>query len=173
MSRPIHREPNPPAQAKRRRARAAALVGDTGQALVEFVLVLPLVLLILFGIAYAGIAVNGWIDETSLAYMGARYAGLNQTCIVKGTPTRCPPGVSEQDTFLKWLTEHGDSTFVKSATATMCSPTSGLHDYVEIKLAFKYKWLPVIKLKAAESLVTDSKKYPIEQQPSTPYPSTC
>ena len=39
--------------------------------MVEFALVIPIVLLILFGIAYFGIALNDWIDETQITSEGA------------------------------------------------------------------------------------------------------
>src|SRR5437868_458087 len=52
---------------------------EEGQALVEFALVLPVLLVILFGTLDFGKAYNYWIDETHLASEGARYAAVNQT----------------------------------------------------------------------------------------------
>ena len=51
---------------------------DTGAALVEFALILPIFLLILFGALDLGKAYNYWIDETQLAHEGARYAAVNK-----------------------------------------------------------------------------------------------
>jgi Flp pilus assembly protein TadG len=51
---------------------------ERGAALVEFVLVLPLVLLLLFGMIDFGKAFNYWNDETHLANEAARYAVVNQ-----------------------------------------------------------------------------------------------
>jgi Flp pilus assembly protein TadG len=51
---------------------------DTGAALVEFALILPVFLLILFGALDLGKAYNYWIDETQLAHEGARYAAVNK-----------------------------------------------------------------------------------------------
>jgi TadE-like protein len=51
---------------------------ERGVALVEFALVLPLVLLLLFGMIDAGKAINYWNDETHLANEGARYASVNK-----------------------------------------------------------------------------------------------
>ncbi len=59
--------------------------------MVEFALVIPIVLLILFGIAYFGIALNDWIDETQITSEGARFAEVNENCIVKGSPHSCEP----------------------------------------------------------------------------------
>jgi Flp pilus assembly protein TadG len=51
---------------------------EQGAALVEFVLVLPLVLLLLFGMIDFGKAFNYWNDETHLANEAARYAVVNK-----------------------------------------------------------------------------------------------
>jgi TadE-like protein len=51
---------------------------ERGVALVEFVLVLPLVLLLLFAMIDFGKAFNYWNDETHLANEAARYAVVNK-----------------------------------------------------------------------------------------------
>src|SRR5919108_5201087 len=61
-----------------RGARRRFIARERGAALVEFVLVLPLVLLLLFGMIDFGKAFNYWNDETHLANEAARYAVVNQ-----------------------------------------------------------------------------------------------
>lgn len=56
--------------------KASALRGDDGQALVEFALALPLLVLFLFGIIYFAEALNYWNDETNAANVAARYAAV-------------------------------------------------------------------------------------------------
>ena len=51
---------------------------EAGAALVEFVLVLPLLLVLLLGMLDLGKAFNYWIDETHLAHEGARFAAVNK-----------------------------------------------------------------------------------------------
>ena len=51
---------------------------EAGAALVEFVLVLPLVLVLLLGMLDLGKAFNYWIDENHLAHEGARFAAVNK-----------------------------------------------------------------------------------------------
>jgi Flp pilus assembly protein TadG len=62
---------------------------ESGQAMVEFMLVLPVIAVILFGITSFGIALNGQIDETHIVSNGARLAEVDATCGVgkqiKGT----------------------------------------------------------------------------------------
>ena len=51
---------------------------ESGTALVEFAFVLPLLLVLVLGIADFGRAFNYWIDTTHLANVAARYAAVNQ-----------------------------------------------------------------------------------------------
>lgn len=51
---------------------------ESGVALVEFALVLPLLLLVLFGVFEFGRVFNYWIDETHLANEAARWAAVDR-----------------------------------------------------------------------------------------------
>ena len=51
---------------------------ERGVALVEFALVLPILLVLLFGMLDFGRAFNYWIDSTHLANEGARWAVVNK-----------------------------------------------------------------------------------------------
>ena len=51
---------------------------ESGQALPEFALVLPLLLVLLFGMLDFGKAFNYWIDTTQITSEGARYAAVNR-----------------------------------------------------------------------------------------------
>jgi len=72
-------------------ARRRSLRSERGQALVEFVLLLPVFLLITFGLIEFGKGFNYWIDVTHLANEGARYAAVNRwpTCPQDDT-SACP-----------------------------------------------------------------------------------
>lgn len=60
-------------------ARRPSPADERGVALVEFALVLPLILLLLFGMIDFGKAFNYWNDETHLANQAVRYAVVNRT----------------------------------------------------------------------------------------------
>lgn len=47
---------------------------ESGQALVEFALILPLFLMLIFGIIQFGIGLNYWLDLNRIANQGARWA---------------------------------------------------------------------------------------------------
>src|SRR3954470_13820041 len=58
---------------------------EDGVALVEFALVAPLLLVILFGMLDFGRIFNYWIDATHLANEGARWAVVNKNPATSGT----------------------------------------------------------------------------------------
>lgn len=68
---------------RRRPARSAAR--DRGAAAVEFALLLPVLLLLVFGIIDFGRALNAQITLTQAAREGARLAALGQSNVVSGT----------------------------------------------------------------------------------------
>jgi len=81
---------------------------DRGSVAVEFALLLPLLLLIAFGIIDFGRALNAQITLTQAAREGARLAALNQLNVVSRTQaaavglspvsvsvTSCPPGAGQ------------------------------------------------------------------------------
>jgi Flp pilus assembly protein TadG len=55
-----------------------AIADESGAALVEFVLVLPLLLVLLLGTLDLGKAYNYWVDENQLAHEGARFAAVDK-----------------------------------------------------------------------------------------------
>lgn len=68
--------------------RIQRLQGEDGQALVEFALAIPLLLLVLFAIIQFGEAINYYNEETNVANLAARYAIVATTpsCSSGGTP---------------------------------------------------------------------------------------
>ena len=83
-------------------------VGDRGAAAVEFALLLPLLLLLVFGIIDFGRAINAQITLTQAARTGARLAALGQPNVVSATQaaatglspvtvgvTPCPAGATQ------------------------------------------------------------------------------
>jgi hypothetical protein len=158
------------AQRTRRSRATRACRSENGQALVEFTLILPIILIILFAIAYFGLALNDWIDETQLASEGARFAAVNESCIVKEAPKRCEGAPQEEAAFLAWLTKQGDNAQVRGAKATICSNTSTNEGYVQVKLTYNYEWLPILHVGPSTPL-TSTAQMKIEEQPATHYPA--
>jgi len=85
---------------------------EQGAALVEFVLVLPLVLLLLFGMVDFGKAFNYWNDETHLANEAARQAVVNKC-------PQCSSGQKIND----WIRTEADSAELRNGgTQSISSP---------------------------------------------------
>jgi Flp pilus assembly protein TadG len=74
-----------------------------GQALVEFALVLPVLVLLVFGVLKLGIAATSWSDETHLANEAARFAVVN-SC------PGCAPGQKLND----WILTQADTGDLKT-----------------------------------------------------------
>jgi TadE-like protein len=122
---------------------------EGGVALVEFALVLPLILLLLFGMIDFGKAFNYWNDETHLSAEAARAAAVN----------RCPDcGGAKINTWIKGL---ADSSELRNGSTSVSPPGLGVciwfpdnsnplddpardharGDPVEVVVSARYNWL--------------------------------
>jgi hypothetical protein len=70
---------------------------ESGQALVEFALILPLFLMIVVGIIQFGVGLNFWLDMQRIANQGARWAVVNEYpgCPRSGPNTPCATTLQE------------------------------------------------------------------------------
>ena len=116
--------------------------GESGAALVEFALVLPILLLLLLGMLDFGKAFNYWIDQTHLAHEGARWAVVNKNP---------GPGPTLQDSMrLKANT----TELLNGGTASVPNPvqvcigfpsgSSNVGDPVQVTVSVDYNWIPFI-----------------------------
>ena len=118
---------------------------ESGQALVEFALVLPLLLLLVFGMLDFGKAYNYWNDATHLTAEGARYAAVNRK-----------PKPLEAASLQEQILAQADTTELREgltsppiAPAQVCIdfPNGGSHvsgDPVRMTMTFTYHFLPFI-----------------------------
>jgi Flp pilus assembly protein TadG len=138
---------------------------EDGQAVVELALVLPLLLLILFGIAQFGLALNAASDETHLANEVARYAVVNED--------------PSKEALAAWGKSQADSSALSGQTVCITFPTNGvtgtskqIGDPVEVVVKGTMSWLPIIKLKAASTVVEGKARMRLETAP-TSYGKEC
>jgi hypothetical protein len=122
---------------------------ERGQALVEFALVVPLILLLVLGIVDFGLAYNYKNDQTSLANQALRYGVVN-TC------APCGPGQPIED----YVKTTADSPQLESGgtgwgiqqpgvTITFCLPngSNGQDGQpLEARATSNYDWLPFLNL---------------------------
>jgi hypothetical protein len=151
-----------------RRSRVGATLRDQrGQALVEIALVLPFLLLILFGITQFALALNSANDQTHIANEIARYATVNEN-----------PGGGES--LQAWGKKQADKG--EEATGTICisfpNGSSNPGDPVKVEFKSTINWLPGgtsvnEALKGLSNFpITGSATMRLEQTPST-YSAGC
>lgn len=141
-----------------------ALRRQDGQALVELALVLPVLLLAVFGIVDFGRAMNYDGQATHLANEAARYAAVDQV----------PAGAT--GTLGQWVRAQVDSPELASGTGSVAGApsvcvsypngTSNVGDPVTISMSFTYSWLPVLNLNVANTTITRTATMRIENPPT-------
>ena len=111
--------------------------GQRGQALVEFALVLPLILLVILGVFDFGSAYNQKNDLNSLANQAARYAEVNA----------CAPCSSGQKIGDYVPTTADTNTLKTSMSITFCLPngTNNVGDPLQVTASAPFSWLGGVK----------------------------
>lgn len=157
--------------------RRHTLLDDRGVALVEFALVAPLLMLLLFGMVDFGRAFNYWIDETHLANTGARWAVVDRNpgspagvdCVDAGTVCLQEYIVSEADT--GELQSKAEACIDFPAAAL--DPANEPGDYsvtVIVRMESPFEWLPIVAL--APKHITSKSTMRLEKRP-TNYTTGC
>ena len=118
---------------------------ESGVALVEFALILPVLLLILFAILDFGRAFNYWIDMTHLANEGSRWAVVNDN---QGAPSQTLQQYIQSRANTPELRDGGTSQVPDPLEvcielgASQATATAG--DPVQVTVKTGYNWLPFI-----------------------------
>src|ERR671924_19888 len=139
---------------------------EEGVALVEFALILPILVLLLFGMLDFGKAFNYWIDETHLANEGARWAVVNKNPASSGT-------------LQEYIRQQATTSELRSGgTASLPSPvrvcidfpngTSNVGDPVRVTLSATYRWLGIItsEVGLTDTTITGSSIMRLEARPT-------
>lgn len=160
-----------------------ALRPDSGQALVEMAVVLPILVVIVLGILDFGRAINYWNDETHVANLAARYAAVGQlpsdsTC---GTGKfgsgetlaqyiQCQLGIDSTEL----ANGSGSANGPKSAIGiTICIPNNTQNQPVTVTLSSQYQWLPFLGgLPVTSSTIKGSATQEIENPPPSTWATT-
>ena len=131
--------------------------------MVEFALVIPVLLLVLFGTLDFAKAFNYWIDETHLAAEGARWAVVNSN-----------PG---SGSLQQYIQQQADSSQLRGL-AHVCitfptNPASGtsgqVGDPVQVTVKSDYNWMPFVASRASlapSTVITGSATMRLEALPS-------
>jgi hypothetical protein len=145
---------------------------EDGQALVEFALVLPVLVLILFGMIHFGKAVNYWNDATHLTAEAARFAAVDRKPDPSSAASLQAQILGQADT--KELREGKTDSVVSPARVCVDFPngTSNVGDPVRVKMTFSYSWMPLLDLVPGTLPITSSTVMRLEARP-TNYAAGC
>jgi hypothetical protein len=143
----------------------AHITDEEGQALVEFALVLPVLILVLFGAIHFGRAFNYWNDETHLTAEAARFAAVNRK-----------PDPSSALTLQQQIKNQADAADLKSGASVCVSfpnspsgtPAPVAGDPVQVRMSFVFNWIPLIgtKVGVGSTTITSSTVMRLEAQPT-------
>jgi Flp pilus assembly protein TadG len=152
-------------QPQRRSGRLAVIRAQAaeqhGTALVEFALVLPLLLAILFGIAQFGLAINSMNDETHLANEVARYATVNENPASTGT-------------LQEWAKRQVDSNALGGQKVCIIFPSGAeIGKPVEVTVKGTINFFPILKLKPLERAIEGKAVMRLEATPTANVTSGC
>ena len=117
------------------------LRSDSGQTVVEFGLVVPLLCILVLVFVDFGKAMNYWIDATHAADEGARLASVN---IDVTQPPYNGAGASSLQEYIKKELETNE--LQSGSTVSICFPSGDSHmgSPVEVRVAYPYHWIPFI-----------------------------
>jgi Flp pilus assembly protein TadG len=143
---------------------------EDGQALPEFALVVPVLLLILVGVISFGKAFNYWNDATHLSAEGARYAAVNRK-----------PDPSNLASLQVQIQQQSDTPELRSggttdvpAASQVCvdfpNGTSNIGDPVRVSMTFTFHWVPIVGI--GTKTITSTSVMRLEGRP-TNYAAGC
>jgi Flp pilus assembly protein TadG len=136
---------------KQRSSYRRSLHGESGVAIIEFALILPLLMLIVVVILDFGRALNYWVDTTHLASEGARYAAVD----------RVPAGYTSLQAFIRDQADSGElrdggsqSIADPLEVCVTAAADDEVGDPVEVQVSTTYSWIPLLGIDDASTTIT-------------------
>jgi Flp pilus assembly protein TadG len=146
---------------------------ESGAALVEFALVIPIVLTLLLGALDLGKAFNYWIDETHLSHEGARYAAVNKNPGPGATLQESIKGQADTPE----LKTGGTSSVPSALQVCIDFPngTTNVGDPVRVKVIITYRFLSFLvpKLGGRTEATMEATSTMRLERPPTNYTAGC
>ena len=146
---------------------------ESGQALVEFALILPLFLLIVVGIIQFGVALNFWLDRQKIANQGARWAAVDcgQSASSPITPNPCSPTLWQalQEQALTEGLENSVCVEVSYPGKTYPNIVAG--DPVKVRLETDFDLLPILGVPKLTLGADATMRIEIAKKSSAPNPA--
>jgi Flp pilus assembly protein TadG len=136
--------------------------GESGQALVEFALVLPLLTLVLFAMLDFGKGYNYWNDANHLTAEAARFAVVNRKPDPANVATLQMQIRQQADT--AELRNGGGSSTAGQVCVAFPNGTANVGDPVQVTMTFTFDFLPVVGF--ANKTITTSSIMRLEAAPT-------
>lgn len=145
----------------------STLRDESGQAAVEFGLLVPFLCILVLVLVDFGKAMNYWLDLNHVAAEGARKAAVNVY-----------PTAAEYQTYVRdrlettELQSGGTSSIPTAATVSICLPEGGdVGDPVTVRVEVGYRWIPFIS--STEWDIKGTATMRLEQQADFSAAGTC
>ena len=121
--------------------------------MVEFALVLPLLLLLIFGIFDFGRAINYWIDATHMANEAARYAAVGNTPAGCTSLSVCVQAQADSPE----LKNGGSYSVPNPVRVCVLQPsTTTVGSPITATATFTYNWLPFVNTSITQTSIQGS-----------------
>lgn len=136
--------------------------------MVEFALVLPILLFVLFLVFEFGKAFNFWIDQTHLASEGARLAAVDRVP-AEGLRAYLVSAQSIPDELRDGGTDSVPSPLevcIDFPTDSLDGTSGEVGDPVKVTVRTTFKWRLIIGASVAQSQLVDSATHRLEREPS-------
>lgn len=152
---------------KRLGSRIPRTRDEDGAVLVEFALILPVFMLMVFLVFDVGRALNYWIDETHLASEGARLAAVNRVPNGGDLKTYLQAQADTQE-----LRNGGSDSVPDPLKVCIDFPvdadgTSGeVGDPVKVTVSTTYKWAAIVNFPVTNSTLVGSATHRLEREPT-------
>jgi Flp pilus assembly protein TadG len=145
---------------------------ESGVALVEFALVLPVLLLVLFAMIEFGKAINYWVNETQISAEGARWAAVNKNPATAGSLQNYIKSRANTEE----LRNGGTSSIPSSGVQICISFPNGAQvgNPVRVSASVTYNWMPILSdnWSVTQTTITASATMRLEALP-TVYSAGC
>jgi Flp pilus assembly protein TadG len=150
------------------------LRAQSGQAITEFAIVVPILLTIVFGIIDFGRAINYQNDETHVANLAARYAAVGALPTYGACGTNTLGANATLTAFIDCqlgldsgalVNGSGGGNGPSAVSVCISIPSDTQFNPVTVKLTTQYQWLPFLKL--STSSISGTATQEIENAPSS------
>jgi hypothetical protein len=110
---------------------------ESGQSVVEFGMVVPLLCVLVLVLVSFGKAMNYWIDLTHIANQGARLAAVNADV------TQAPYSGAGAPDLPTYIRQQAETTELRGSTVSICMPGGNMAGApVTVQVAYPYELIP-------------------------------